>query len=298
MAIKNFIQQSLPLIDKYLADYLKPTLKDERQILEEAMWYSFASGKRIRALLALASHLLFDQESKKILPFCCALELLHTYTLIHDDLPAMDDDDYRRGQLTSHKQFGEAIAILAGDSLHTYAFEILAKDLPHFYSSETTLAVIARLAYSLGKKGVIGGQVLDMRAPRYSRDYAYLKKMHAMKTGALIAVSLVLPLVLLERTQEEITYMETFGDQLGLLFQIIDDILDVTGTRASLGKTTHKDTAQNKFTYVSYFGLAEAKGMASEVANEAKATLRLFQRDYQDTALLAGFVDYVLTRLH
>ena len=298
--LQDFIAEHVPKINQQLKTYLKPLLPDERRTLEDAMGYSFAGGKRLRPLLAIASYSLFDQASTKILPFCCAIEIFHTYTLIHDDLPALDNDDYRRGQITNHKKFSEDMAILAGDALHAYAFEILAKELPRTFSVETTIAIIARLAHSLGREGMVGGQALDMsqniQTSALPEAAEYLNKIHALKTGTFIAASLVLPLVLLGRTTEEVSAMEHFSYQLGLLFQITDDILDVTGTQASLGKTINKDAAQNKLTYVSLFGLSKAQRMADEVAHQAKVNLAFFKHQSFDIDLLAGFVDYILAR--
>jgi len=299
MALTLFIERYLPLIDEKIRSYLRFDLRDERQVLGEAMLYSFAAGKRVRSLLAIAGYLLFDDadnrlEVGQILPLCCAIEMIHTYSLIHDDLPAMDNDDYRRGQLTNHKKFGEGVAILAGDALNTYAFEVLARELGAYFPSDRVLLAITHFAKALGTNGMAGGQVLDIK--REGKTCEDLEKMHHMKTGVLISASVSLPAMLLNRSAEDIAILNSFGEHLGILFQIVDDILDTTGTRESLGKTAHKDADQKKLTYLSLYGMEKSRQLAEERSAQAKQIISQFEG--KNTEILEAFVDYVIERSH
>ncbi len=231
--------------------------------LKEAMTYSLlGGGKRIRPLLVLAAGELAGLEEAKLLPMAEALEMIHTYSLIHDDLPAMDDDDLRRGRPTSHKVFGEAMAILAGDALLNEAMLLLMKT---YGGSVQGARAIAKIAEASGKDGMIGGQVIDLESENQAISLDTLELMHRGKTGALIEASLAAPFYLAGKTDQEIVRMEQIGKDLGIMFQIQDDILDVESDAKTMGKTTGKDARDHKSTYVSLVGLEESRQRVEEI---------------------------------
>jgi geranylgeranyl diphosphate synthase type II len=253
--------------------------------LEEAMRYSLlAGGKRIRPVLALATARALDRDARDVLPLACAIELIHTYSLIHDDLPAMDDDDLRRGRPTLHRAFREDVAILAGDALYAEAFR-------HVLTRQTgdpahVLAAVAHLATATGVNGMVGGQWLDVAA-----EHADLRELHALKTGRLIGASVESVLLLDGRDPQR---WREFTGELGVLFQIVDDILDVTGTDDALGKPQGSDARHGKRTYVSEFGLAQARTMAEASHRTARAALAAAAPD--GAPELEQITDFIFTR--
>jgi geranylgeranyl diphosphate synthase type II len=261
--------------------------------LEEAMRYSLlAGGKRIRPVLALATARAIGREPSEVLPLAAAVELIHTYSLIHDDLPAMDDDDLRRGRPTCHKAFGEDVAILAGDGLYAEAFSLLLRAQQG--DPADVLAAAAELAGATGVSGMVGGQYLDVAgtAPAGTEG---LRHLHALKTGRLIGAS-VECVLLLSGTHKRATMLEfrTFASELGVLFQIVDDILDVTGTDESLGKPQGSDERLGKRTYVTEFGLDGARDLARESHRRARASLGLAAP--HGAAELEQITDFIATR--
>ncbi len=237
--------------------------------LVEAMRYSLmAGGKRLRPALALGACELLYGEDKPAMPAACALEMIHTYSLIHDDLPAMDNDDLRRGNPTAHKQFDEATAILAGDALLTLAFQTLA--------AAGDSVMVCELAAAAGAAGMVGGQFLDMRAEGQVATVTALEAIHARKTGALITVSVRLGALFGGASEEALRELTRYGRQLGLLFQITDDILDVVGDSAALGKSVGKDLRSDKATYPAVVGLDAARDMARTAAVAAHDALSTF----------------------
>jgi geranylgeranyl diphosphate synthase type II len=267
--------------------------------LEEAMRYSLlAGGKRIRPVLALATARAVGLEQRQVLPLAGAIELIHTYSLIHDDLPAMDDDDLRRGQPTCHVKFGEGVAILAGDGLYAEAFRHLLTE--QRADPERVLAAAAELATATGASGMVGGQYADISG-RTPPGPAALRRLHELKTGRLIGAS-VLCVLLLTGTADgpEATPFRRFAAELGVLFQIVDDILDVTGTDDALGKPRGSDERHGKRTYVSEFGIDQARELAAESHRTARAALaELADRGaVQDgaTAELEDIADFIYTR--
>ena len=284
----NFAQHQLPAIELAIHDYLNQSFSDQRQVLMDAMKYAAQNGgKRMRPVLALASFQMYSTDIAAILPFAVAIELLHTYSLIHDDLPAMDNDTMRRGRPTCHIQFGEDIAILAGDTLNTCAFELLA-NLP--FSPELVLDAIRRFALACGVTGMSGGQVLDLKSTHSSATV--VETIHRLKTGALIEAGISIPALLAGATPEHLKSFAHFGKELGLLFQIRDDILDVIGGN-ELGKTPQKDLVQNKLTCCSKYGLQGAKNEMMTCANSALAALSELP---MCTDLLASCVSFGLVR--
>jgi geranylgeranyl diphosphate synthase type II len=261
--------------------------------LEEAMRYSLlAGGKRIRPVLALATARALGEDPAAMLPIAAALELIHTYSLIHDDLPAMDDDDLRRGRPTCHKAFGENVAILAGDGLYAEAFR---HALVHQQGEPAAiLAAMRELAAATGVNGMVGGQYLDVTdsAPAGATG---LRQLHALKTGRLIGASILCPLLLVRAGQPAtIEAFRQFASELGVLFQIVDDILDVVGSDDALGKTHGSDERLGKRTYVSEFGLPTARELAAESHGRARAALAAAAPQGADE--LAQITDFIYTR--
>jgi len=257
--------------------------------LQEAMRYSLlAGGKRVRPVLALATARALGAEPERFLPVACAVELIHTYSLIHDDLPAMDDDELRRGLPTSHVKFGEDVAILAGDGLFAEAVRLFCEQPGE---PARVLAALRELTAATGVDGMVGGQYVDVTVEE--RDAEGLRAMHALKTGRLIAASVGVVLVLEGLAEPETIPFRRFASELGVLFQIVDDILDVTGSDERLGKPHGSDERHGKLTYVSLFGLERARQLAAE--SHAKASEALAEAG-GETADLSRIADYIFTR--
>jgi len=269
----------------------KPETNPQAKVLE-AMRYSLeAGGKRIRPLLVLAFCRACGGDVQKALKPALAIEMIHTYSLIHDDLPAMDDDDYRRGRLSCHKAFDEATAILAGDALNVLPFELMATDttLP----AEIRVSLIAELANAAGAEGMIGGQVIDIaNETRTDVDQNNLVNMYAHKTGALIRVACTMGCMVAGANDKMLTAATEYAQRLGLAFQIVDDILDVTGTPELLGKPIGSDAAHHKTTFVTLLGLEGAKAEASRLTEEA---LRLLE-DIPEHQFLTELTEALLNR--
>jgi geranylgeranyl diphosphate synthase, type II len=261
--------------------------------LEEAMRYSLlAGGKRIRPVLALATAGAVDLDRSSILPLAAAIELIHTYSLIHDDLPAMDDDDLRRGRLTCHKAFGEDVAILAGDGLYAEAFRLLLSEQRG--DPAAVLAAAAELAGATGVHGMVGGQFVDVAGTAAAGPEG-LRRLHELKTGRLIAASVECVLALAgDHKPATISAFRAFASELGVLFQIVDDILDVTGSEATLGKQQGSDERLGKRTYVTEFGLAGARKLADESHERARTSLS--RAASLDPAELEQITDFIATR--
>ena len=257
--------------------------------LDEAMRYSLlAGGKRVRPVLALATARALGAEPQRFLPVACAIELIHTYSLIHDDLPAMDDDELRRGKPTSHVKYGEDVAILAGDGLFAEAIRIFCSQPG---DPALVLAALAELTAATGVDGMVGGQYVDVSGTATGADG--LRELHALKTGRLIAASVGVVLTLGRLEEPETIPYRRFAGELGVLFQIVDDILDVTGSDEQLGKPHGSDERHGKLTYVSLFGLERARGLAAD--SHAKATAVLAEAS-GDTGDLRRVADYIFTR--
>jgi geranylgeranyl diphosphate synthase type II len=257
--------------------------------LEEAMRYSLlAGGKRVRPVLALATARALGADPARYLPVAAALELIHTYSLIHDDLPAMDDDELRRGLPTSHVKYGEDVAILAGDGLFAEAIRLFCEQPGE---PARVLAALAELAGATGVDGMVGGQYVDVIGE--AGDAEALRTLHGLKTGRLIAAGVGVVLILEGVAETETIPYRRFSGELGVLFQIVDDILDVTGSDEQLGKPRGSDERHGKLTYVSLFGLERARELAAE--SHAKATAALADAN-GDTGDLSGIADYIFTR--
>ena len=260
-------------VDAYLATLRFPSRAPRTAGLEEAMRYSLlAGGKRIRPVLALATAGAIGRDPRGVLPLAAALELIHTYSLIHDDLPAMDDDDLRRGRPTCHVKYGEDVAILAGDALYAEAFHLLlTRQEGGAGGAGTILAAARELSAATGVDGMVGGQYLDISGASDTPED--LRRLHALKTGRLIGASVVCVLLLAGHDDASIAAWRRFAGELGVLFQIVDDILDVTGTDEGLGKPQGSDARHGKRTYVSEYGLDGARTMARKCHRAARDTL-------------------------
>ncbi len=261
---------------------------DGPEQLRQAMAYSlFAGGKRLRPALVVAARELFDTPGADPMPAACALEFIHTYSLIHDDLPAMDDDDLRRGQPTNHKRFGEALAILAGDGLLTEAFGLLAR---HYPEHPAAIQLVGELAAAAGAGGMVGGQVLDVEQTGRRLQRAELETIHRLKTAALMVAAVRCGGLLGGADPEALADLTAYGRAVGLAFQVADDVLDVIGDRAQLGKTAGKDAAQGKNTYVALLGTEGARAEAVALTRLAEERIGRFGPRAAPLAALAGYI--------
>jgi geranylgeranyl diphosphate synthase, type II len=287
--LKQILEEGRQIADAAL-EKLLPQATDHPISIHQAIRHSvFAGGKRLRPILCMeAGRMIAGAMPAGIEHVGAALEMLHTYSLIHDDLPALDNDDLRRGRPTCHKAFGEAIAILAGDALQTQAYEVLAQvDSP----AEARVAIIREIAHATGTiDGMIGGQVVDLEAEHTRPDFATLQYIHRSKTAALLAASVVSGGIYAAATAEQLGKLRSFGQSVGLAFQIVDDVLDVTQTSEQLGKTAGKDTAAEKATYPALFGIEESLSKADDLVNDACAQLDSFASRADTLKSLARFL--------
>lgn len=276
MDIKTYLKEKKGLVDSFLKDYFTPDFSPK--VLKDSMTYSLsAGGKRIRPILCLAAHEACSGDSDDILAFASSIELIHTYSLIHDDLPAMDNDDLRRGKPTNHKVFGEGMAILAGDGLLTEAFFMMANSLSNKNIKNTALVrAIKEMASVSGIHGMVGGQAQDLLSENSEPDKDTLSFIHKHKTGALISGSLRAGAILANCSKHELGSITRYGENIGLAFQVIDDILDIEGSTDELGKTTGSDVRKSKMTYPAIYGLGESRKKAEELISEAIFTIKDF----------------------
>ena len=288
----EFLAQSRTLIDAEL-DRLLPGESIEPVTVHQAIrWSLFAGGKRFRPALLLATGETFGASAERLLRSACALEMIHTYSLIHDDLPSMDNDDLRRGRPTCHVRFGEATATLAGDALQTLAFQTIAQDAS--LSAETRVRVICELALGAGTpRGMVAGQAFDLAAESRAVSAAELQQIHQLKTGALISAAARCGAIIAHANESELQSISDYAAGLGLLFQITDDLLDVTASAQDLGKTPGKDARAKKATYPALYGIEAAHQRALQVYEEARSTLARLMRP---TALLDALADFILRR--
>jgi geranylgeranyl diphosphate synthase type II len=277
-------------VDGALDRWLPPATEPPSTI-HEAMRYSvFAGGKRLRPLLALFGCEAVGGTADDAMPGAVALELIHTYSLVHDDLPAMDDDDFRRGRPTCHKVYGEAIAILAGDALLTHAFHVLADQVAAGVPAPRRLRMVAEIAVAAGSVGMVGGQTMDIQAEGKTLDPATLLTLHSKKTGALLRVSLRVGGLAGGADEAALGHLTRYGERLGLAFQIVDDILDIEGDSAEMGKTAGSDLRKHKATYPAVFGLEASRREATRLLDEARDAVRPFGKTGAMLVALAEFV--------
>lgn len=265
---------------------------DLRVLLDSERYSLFAGGKRIRPLLTLEFCRMFGGDEAAALPFACAVEMIHTYSLIHDDLPCMDNDDLRRGKPTNHKVFGEAIALLAGDALLTGAFEAAASNT--VAGAEISAKAVAYLAGSAGRYGMIGGQIMDLEGEKRALSADELLRLHSLKTGALISAASVLGALAagVELTDPRMEAVVTYAENIGLAFQIVDDILDCTGDEKLLGKAIGSDANNQKTTFMSFYSVEEAQFYAERLTREAIRAIEKFE----GADALSSLADWLLHR--
>jgi len=291
MNFKEYLQRRKLMIDEALEHWVPGENEFPPQV-HKAMHYSlFAGGKRLRPILTLASAETVGGQISDALPIACSLELIHTYSLIHDDLPCMDDDDLRRGKPTNHKVFGEALALLAGDALLTEAFSLATRpDLMKGISPGRRIRALGLLARAAGSLGMVGGQTMDILSQGEKIESALLEYIHTHKTGALIAASVGVGAVIGGASVREYKALNRYGEKLGLAFQIIDDLLDVEGEERKLGKAVHKDQSKGKATYPAVFGIPESRGRAERLIEEALVSLAIFNSSADPLREIAQFI--------
>ncbi len=293
MDLQKELSKQSKLVDNALDEFL-PQETEKPVTIHKAMRYSiFAGGKRLRPILTIAAAEAVGGDYRKVIPTACAIELIHTYSLIHDDLPSLDNDDYRRGQLTNHKVFGEDMAILAGDALLTHAFFLINKNVEQGIDPKLVLRVATEVANASGSYGMIGGQVVDLESENKQIGLETLNYIHRKKTGALFSVSLRAGAILCGAAEEKVDNLTVFAENFGLAFQITDDILDVIGDSAVLGKPVGSDIKNNKATYPSLFGIEKSQQMAEEAISNAIDHLEDFGRNAQ---LLRELAKYLIDR--
>jgi geranylgeranyl diphosphate synthase type II len=293
MDIRRYLEEKKEVVDLALERYF-PRGEEFPSILFKAIRHSlFAGGKRIRPILSIAAFETVGGRGDGILPFGCALEMIHTYSLIHDDLPAIDNDDYRRGKPTCHKIFGEAMAILAGDGLLTEAFQLMTNRSVWDGSlgdQGAILDIIHEVARAAGVLGMVGGQVVDVESEGKEVDLPTLQYIHTHKTGAMILVSVRMGAKLGGAKEESLMALTRYGERVGLAFQIADDILNVEGKSHSLGKSTGTDLSKGKATYPSLFGLEESKKRAKELVGLSLEALSPFGSEADPLREIARFI--------
>jgi geranylgeranyl diphosphate synthase, type II len=289
--MKDYLESRRKMVDQALNHYL-PSGSTKPKTIHKAMRYSvFAGGKRLRPILCLAAAECCGGRAQEALPLACAVECIHTYSLIHDDLPCMDNDDFRRGLPTSHKVFGEGIAVLAGDALLTFAFEVAAEvpGWPRYSLGQ----VVRELALAAGSRHLIAGQILDLESEGRKASLPLLRFIHESKTAALLRAAVRLGAMSANAASGKLANLSEFGKALGLAFQVIDDILDVTQTSERLGKSAGKDVAAEKATFPAVVGLDRSRRIARQLTETARKALKPFGRKAETLHLLA---DHLLAR--
>jgi len=288
---KTYWNEKLQLVEAELAQIIPPKSALSSTLCEAMNYSLMAGGKRLRPVLLIAAADAVGGQGDSFVKSACAIEMIHTYSLIHDDLPAMDNDDYRRGKLTNHKIYGDGMAVLAGDALLTMAFEVLCSQKN--VDAENRLRVVREMSFSAGPNGMVGGQAIDLLSENKRIDMKTLTQMHEAKTGALFCAAIRSGAILANATVREVDALTIYAKKFGLAFQITDDILDVIGSAEKIGKPVGSDERNHKSTYVTLTSLAEAKKMAAEAVEDALHALDIFgsQADF-----LRSIVQYLESR--
>lgn len=289
--IAAYLQTQSQLIENHLERLIPLRHGPTQQLFEAARYAILGGGKRLRPILTLATTEMLGGQIEKALTPACALEMVHTYSLIHDDLPCMDDDDYRRGKLTVHRRYTEGHAVLTGDFLLTYAFDALASS-PHL-SAEKRAQMISILAKRSGADGMIGGQVMDLASEGQKISLDTLRLLHRHKTAALLTAAIEFGGIVSEASDIQMEHLREFGENLGLAFQIVDDILDVTSSQAKHGRAISSDVVNGKSTYVTLLGMEQAKAYAQKSYQQALQALKGLPHH---SARLANIAEYILKR--
>jgi geranylgeranyl diphosphate synthase type II len=290
MDIKSYLKTKREAINSFVERHLSNPFQPD--VLRESILYSLrAGGKRIRPILCIASYEACSGDSENIIPYAASLEFIHTYSLIHDDLPAMDNDDLRRGLLTNHKVFGEGMAILAGDALLTEAFYIISNnELSNVFPSDLRLRVIRELSLAAGLHGMVAGQAEDLLSENKEPDIDTLMFIHSHKTGAIITASVRIGGILANCDEKMLSDLTNYGEKIGLAFQIVDDILDVEGSTEEIGKPKGSDEKKKKLTYPKLYGLDKSKEIAIKLVKDAIDSLKGFDEKADPLRAIARYL--------
>ncbi|WP_286166198.1 polyprenyl synthetase family protein [Bacillus sp. E(2018)] len=292
IAFEQYLRDKKTLVEEKMVAHLEKL--DAPETLKKSMLYSIsAGGKRIRPILALAVMESFEKNTEELVDAVCSIEFVHTYSLIHDDLPSMDNDDYRRGKLTNHKVFGEAQAILAGDALLTESFSLITNN--SFLTSDQKVQMIAVLSRAAGATGMVGGQVEDIEGENRDLSLTELESIHEKKTGKMLECSVIIGGIAAGASEEDLLQLTNYARHIGIAFQIQDDILDVTGNQEEIGKPVGSDEANLKTTYPKILGLDGAK---KEMENHIHISLEHLNKINGNTGILASIADYIIKRNH
>jgi geranylgeranyl diphosphate synthase type II len=291
MDLTAYLNEKRAVVDDALREIFPDPEGPAADVISAMQYSLFAGGKRLRPILCMAGAEAVGGEGKDVLPVACAIELIHTYSLIHDDLPVMDDDDMRRGKPTNHKVFGEAVALLAGDGLLTKAFHVMTSpDFVNRVRPNALLVVIGLIAQAAGYEGMVGGQVVDIESEGKEVDPHILEFIHTHKTGALISASVVSGAILAGAVEDQVKALTSYGQSIGLAFQVSDDILDIEGDSRVLGKNVGSDTRQEKITYPAVLGLKRSKEIQKELVERAIEFLAPFDRRSEPLRHMAKYI--------
>lgn len=291
MDLKAYLDEKRVMVEEALGGIFPGPEGPAADIISAMSYSLFAGGKRLRPILCMAGAEAVGGEAQDVLPVACAIELIHTYSLIHDDLPVMDDDDMRRGKPTNHKVFGEAVALLAGDGLLTKAFHVMTgADFVKRVRPNALLAVIALIAKAAGYEGMVGGQIVDIQSEGKEVDPDVLEFIHTRKTAALISASVVSGAILVGGEDPQVKALASYGQNIGLAFQVSDDILDIEGNSQELGKNVGSDERQGKITYPTLIGLSRSKEIQGELVEQAIESLEPFDRRAEPLRHIAKYI--------
>ena len=291
MDIHQDLDQQRQRVDRFLEQSLSDSLRDPEKLYESMRYSLLGGGKRVRPILTIAAAQALGYDHDAMLPFAASLEFIHTYSLIHDDLPAMDDDDYRRGRLTNHKVYGDGMAILAGDALLTMAFELCSQGKDqHGLAASQQLRIVRELAFGSGHQGMVGGQVMDIQAENQDVDFSHLQKIHAHKTGQLIRAAVRIGGIIGGASSAQMESLTSYAEDIGLAFQIADDVLNMVSTREELGKDAGTDEKRGKQTYPSFYGVEGARRLGEECVERAINRLEAFDHQADPLRHIATYI--------
>jgi geranylgeranyl diphosphate synthase type II len=291
MDIKLYLKEKKALVDEALEGFLPESTELSADVVKAMRYSLFAGGKRLRPILCIAGAEAVEGDAQSVLPVACALEMIHTYSLIHDDLPVMDNDDLRRGKPTNHRVFGEAMALLAGDGLLTKAFHLMTHPDPENRVKPTaSLKVIGLIAAAAGYEGMVGGQVVDIQFERKEGDASVVEFIHTRKTGALISASVCSGGILGGAGKDQLRALTSYGKNIGLAFQVADDILNVEGSSQEMGKSVGSDAQQGKITYPAVFGLERSREIQRDLVDRAMESLKYFGNRADPLRHIASYI--------